>query len=121
MKIKRGDMVVVVSGDDKGSTPRQVEQVLDGGKKVVIEGVNLVYKHVRRGHPKSPQGGRLRMEKPIESSNVQYYCSTCGKGVKLGLRFKADGSKERFCRKCENTVGQVSPARPGHAGKGGKA
>jgi large subunit ribosomal protein L24 len=115
MKIKRGDMVVVIAGDDKGRTPRTVQQVLDGGKKVVVEGVNLVYKHVRRGHPKSPQGGRLRMEKPIQSSNVMFYCSTCEQGTKLALRYTADGAKERYCRKCGKTVGQVSPARPAYA------
>ncbi|SFH70368.1 50S ribosomal protein L24 [Planctomicrobium piriforme] len=117
MKIKRGDMVVVIAGDDKGDTPRVVQQVLAGGEKVVVDGVNLVYKHVKRGHPKSPQGGRLRMEKPIQSSNVMYYCSGCGRGVLLGLRFTADGGKERFCRKCKTTIGTVSPARKAHVGK----
>jgi len=111
MKIKRGDMVVVVAGDDKSETPRLVQAVLDGGSKVLVEGVNLVYKHVKRGHPKSPQGGRLRMEKPINSSNVMYYCSTCASGVKIGLRYQEDGSKERFCRKCDKTISQTSPAR----------
>lgn len=114
MKIKRDDMVVVVAGDDKSPVPRKVQQVLDGGRKVVVEGINLVYKHVRRGHPKSPQGGRLRMEKPIQSSNVMYYCSTCEQGTKLGLRYTDDGAKERFCRKCGKTVGQVSPPRPAY-------
>jgi len=111
MKIKRGDQVVVTTGDDKSDAPRLVQQVLAGGEKVVIEGVNLVYKHVKRGHPKSPQGGRLRMEKPIQSSNIMYYCSSCSQGVRLGLRKKEDGSKERFCRKCSTSVGIVSPAR----------
>lgn len=117
MRIKRGDMVVVIAGDDKSSTPRLVEQVVDGGRKVVVEGVNIVHRHVRRGHPKSPQGGRLRMEKPIQSSNVLFYCSHCTKGVKLGLRFTPAGEKERYCKKCSRTVGQVSPARPAHAEK----
>jgi large subunit ribosomal protein L24 len=117
MKIKRGDMVVVIAGDDKGDAPRVVEQVLEGGQKVVVEGVNLVYKHVRRGHPKSPQGGRLRMEKPIQSSNILYFCSACDSGVKLGLRYGEDGSKERFCRKCGKSAGQVSPARAAYAKK----
>ncbi|MEZ5943554.1 MAG: 50S ribosomal protein L24 [Planctomycetaceae bacterium] len=115
MKIKRGDMVVVVAGDDRSDIPKPVQQVLDGGEKVVVEGVNLVYKHVKRGHPKSPQGGRLRMEKAIQSSNVMYYCNTCNRGVKLGLRYTNDGAKERFCRKCSTTVGQVSPPRPPYA------
>ena len=117
MKIKRGDMVIVIAGDDKGDTPRLVEQVLDGGKKVVVEGVNLVHKHVRRGHPKSPQGGRLRMEKPIQSSNIMFFCDKCSSGVKLGLRYTDDGAKERFCKKCSRTVGQVSPARVAHAAR----
>jgi large subunit ribosomal protein L24 len=120
MKIKRGDMVVVISGDDKGDTPRLVQAVLDGGAKVLVDGVNLVYKHVKRGHPKSPQGGRLRMEKPISSSNVMFYCSTCNSGVKIGLRYLPDGSKERFCRKCDKTISKVSPPRPRHAQAAGK-
>lgn len=111
MKIKRGDLVVVTTGDDKQQTPKPVQQVLDGGRKVIIEGVNLVYKHVKRGHPKSPQGGRLRMEKPIQSSNIMFYCGTCNKGVKLGYRYNAAGEKERYCRKCSTSVGVVSPAR----------
>jgi len=117
MKIKRGDQVVVITGSDRSNSPRNVQQVLAGGEKVVVEGVNLVYKHVKRGHPKSPQGGRLRMEKPIKSSNIMYYCGTCSHGVRLGVRFKEDGSKERFCRKCSTSAGQVSPPRPAHAAK----
>ena len=83
MKIKRGDMVVVVAGDDRSDIPKLVQQVIDGGQKVVIEGVNLVYKHVKRGHPKSPQGGRLRMEKAIQSSNIQYFCSSCNSAARF--------------------------------------
>jgi large subunit ribosomal protein L24 len=115
MKIKKGDMVVVIAGEDRSAVPRVVQQVIDGGKKVVIEGVNLVYKHVKRGHPKSPQGGRLRMEKGISATNVMFFCPSCNRGVRLGLRYRPDGSKERFCRKCSKTVGQVSPPRPAHA------
>lgn len=115
MKIKKGDMVLVASGDDAGRTPHRVTQVLDGGKKVIIEGVNLVFKHVRRGHPKSPQGGRLRKEMPIDAAKVLYYCDACQKGVRLGLRYLDDGSKVRHCRKCQKVVGQVSPAKAGYA------
>ncbi len=117
MKIKRGDMVVVVAGDDRSDIPKLVQQVIDGGQKVVIEGVNLVYKHVKRGHPKSPQGGRLRMEKPIQSSNIQYFCSSCNSGVRLGVRYTTEGAKERFCRKCGKSAGQISPPRARYAGK----
>jgi len=115
MKIQRGDSVVVVAGDSADGTPRRVIQVLNQGKRVVVEGVNRVYKHVRRGHPKSPQGGRLNLEVPIDSSNVLFYCGSCNRGVRIGYRFADDGAKERFCRKCKTSISTVSPPRAGHA------
>ena len=117
MKIKKGDSVVVMAGDDKSPTPRRVIQVLENGNKVLIQGVNQVWKHVRRGHPKSPQGGRLHLEKPIMSSDVMYYCESCHAPTRLGLRYTSDGTKERFCRKCKKGVGTVSPAKSSYAGK----
>ncbi len=124
MKIRKGDMVVVTTGDDasvivptgdRRPTPRKVLQILAGGAKVVVDGVNRVYKHVKRGHPKSPQGGRLSLEMPIDSSKVMFYCEACGRGVRLGYRFKTDGAKERFCKSCDKAVGAVSPAKPRYA------
>jgi large subunit ribosomal protein L24 len=117
MKIKRGDQIVVINGEAKSTSPRRVSEVLSGGEKLVVEGVNLVFKHVKRGHPKSPQGGRLRKEMPIHSSKVMYYCEKCQRGVRLGYRFVEDGAKERFCRKCGAAAGTISPARGAHAKK----
>lgn len=117
MKIKRGDMVQVIAGDDAGDAPRKVLQVIDGGKKVLIEGVNRVYKHVKRGHPKSPQGGRLSLEMPIDISNVLLYCNACGRGVRVGFRYRPDGTKVRHCRKCQAELGVVSPAKPRYAAR----
>lgn len=117
MKIRRGDSVVITTGDDTSSTPHRVIQVVDQGKKVLVEGVNRVFKHVRRGHPKSPQGGRLQLEMPIDSSNVQYYCDSCNRGVKLGLRYTADGAKERYCKKCGTSAGEVGSPKERYAQK----
>ena len=86
MKIKRGDMVVVIGGDQASRTPHRVTQVLDGGKQLLVEGINRVFKHVKRGHPKSPQGGRLNLETPIDASKVMYFCGSCNKGVRVGFR-----------------------------------
>ena len=108
MKIRRGDSVVVIAGDDLGSSPHRVIQVLDGGKKLLVEGVNRVYKHVKRGHPKSPQGGRLQLEMPIDSSNCMLYCSSCNRAVRIGFRYMADGAKERHCKSCGDSLGAVS-------------
>ena len=55
MKIKRGDQVVVISGVHASDAPHRVTEVVDGGEKLLVEGVNLVFRHVKRGHPKSPQ------------------------------------------------------------------
>jgi large subunit ribosomal protein L24 len=117
-RIRKGDSVVVITPDDAVTTPRKVIQILDGGKKVVVEGVNKAFKHVRRGHPKSPQGGRLNLEMPIDSSNVMIYCDSCRKGVRVGFRITPDGTKERFCRKCKTSMGVVG--RPKTAKQGSK-
>ena len=117
MKIKKGDNVVVTTGDDKGPAARRVINVLDGGRKLVVEGVNRAFKHVRRGHPKSPQGGRLQVERPIDASNVRLHCPACNSPTRAGFRFTDDGAKERFCKKCGGALGTVSPARAGHAKK----
>lgn len=117
MNIKKGDMVVVTCGEDASTAPRKVISVVDKGRKVVVQGVNTVLKHVKRGHPKSPQGGRLQLEMPIQSSNVMYYCDSCNRGSRLGLRYTADGSKERFCRRCKKSVGIVSPPKARYAAR----
>lgn len=123
MRIRKGDLVKIIAGQTAAQTApkdqpaRRVVQVLDGGQKVVVEGVNMVYKHVKRGHPKSPQGGRLHLEMPISSSNVMFVCPSCSELTKLGMRYLPDGGKERFCKQCQASAGQISPARKAHAKK----
>ena len=117
MKIKQGDMVVVITGDDASAAPHKVVEVVPGGRQIVVEGVNRVYKHVKKGHPKSPQGGRLSIERPIDASNVKFYCSACRQGARVGLRYTSDGRKERFCKNCNASAGAVSPPRERYAKK----
>jgi large subunit ribosomal protein L24 len=109
MHIKANDTVEVITGDDKGEKKKVL--LIDREKgRVVVEGVNLVYKHVRRSQ-KNPQGGRLSKEMPIQISNVLLVCNRCGKGVRTGARVAKDGSKERFCKKCGTGLGQLAPAK----------
>lgn len=121
MKIRRGDMVEVVNGNgsrksaSKPVTARKVLHIVDDGKKIVVEGVNRVYKHVKKGHPKSPQGGRLSLEMPIDISNVLLYCDACSRGVRVGYRYRDDGSKVRFCRKCSKELSVMSGPNPKYA------
>lgn len=117
--IRRGDLVQVLIGDDAGKEPRKVLQVLRTKGKVLVEGVNRVYKHVKRGHPKSPQGGRLSREMPIDISNVALYCTACGRGVRMGVKYTDDGSKIRVCKRCGTSLGTVSPPNPKYASKSG--
>ena len=67
-RVRKGDLVAVVSGDDKGKRGR-VLRVLVDDHRVIVEGVNLVHKHLRRSQ-QNPQGGRVRREAPIHVSNV---------------------------------------------------
>lgn len=113
MRMRKGDMVVVITGDDAGSTPRRVLRVLDSGERILVEGVNRVYKHVKRGHPSSPQGGRLSRELPIASSNALIHCSQCNKGVRVGTRI-VENSRERYCKKCKGSLGTIGAPKTGN-------
>ena len=120
MYIRKDDQVEVIAGDDKG-TPSdrriaKVLRVLPARNKIVVEGVNRVYKHMRPSQ-KNPQGGRLSKEMPIDVSNVMIYCPSCKAGVRMGRRYGADGHKERYCKKCGNGLGALSKARPAYAKK----
>ena len=116
-KIQRGDSVVIITGDDAGTTPHQVLAVHEGGRKITVQGINRAYKHVRRGHPKSPQGGRLNLEVPIDVSNVQFYCGSCSSATRVGYRYTDDGAKERYCKSCNASAGRVSPPKAQYAKK----
>lgn len=117
MHVRKDDMVEVIAGDDaeKGRA-RRVLRTLPSVGKIVVEGVNRVYKHVKPNR-RNPQGGRLSKEMPINASNVLLYCPTCRRGVRLGKRYSADGAKERFCKKCSGGLGALSKARAKFAKK----
>ncbi len=113
MKIKKNDVVEVIAGDDRGVRGK-VLKIDHGAGKVVIEGVNRVYKHVRKSQ-RNPQGGRLSKEMPVRISNVQLVCVKCGAAARLGARYLDNGSKERFCKRCGAGNGELSPARARYA------
>lgn len=109
MRIKKDDTVLVRTGNSAGKQGR-VLTVDHQARKIVVEGVNKVYKHVRRSQ-KNPQGGRLSREMPIPVSKVMLVCSSCGSPTRVGLRRASDGGKERFCKKCDASLGEVSPPK----------
>ena len=110
MKIRKGDLVEVIAGDDSGTRGPVLSVDRDKGK-VIVEGVNRVYKHVRRGHPKSPQGGRLHLELAIDASNVMHVCPETNKPTRVGVRTAADGGKELYAKRSGARLRQVSPPK----------
>jgi large subunit ribosomal protein L24 len=73
-----------------------------------------VYKHLKPS-AKNRQGGRLSKEMPISASNVMLYCPTCGRGVRIGMRFSDAGQKQRYCKVCQASLGNVGPVKPNRA------
>jgi large subunit ribosomal protein L24 len=110
MLIHTGDLVQIRTGNAKGTRAKVLSVQPEDGK-ILVEGVNRVYKHMKRSQ-KNPQGGRLSREMPISVSNVLIVCTACGKATRIGLRVDADGSKVRFCKKCSAAISQIRPARP---------
>jgi large subunit ribosomal protein L24 len=105
----------VIAGDDRLTRARVMKVDRETGK-ALVEGVNRVKKHIRRSQ-KHPQGGRLEKEMPVQLSNLKFFCPSCSSGTRLGARFLKDGSKERFCKKCGASAGQIAPAKKAHATK----
>lgn len=102
-RIKKNDMAIVIAGNDSGKTGK-VLRLVSKGNKIVVEGVNLVHKHVRRSQ-QNPQGGRIQKEAPIDNSNVMPYCEKCERGVKVTFKIE-DGKKQRVCRSCSTPMAQ---------------
>jgi large subunit ribosomal protein L24 len=109
MWIKQNDIVAVITGEDRG-TQGKVLRLTPKTGKLVVEGVNRVYKHVRRSQ-KNPQGGRLSMEMPIPLSNVALVCQSCKRPARIGARMLSDGGKERYCKKCGAGIGLIAPPK----------
>ena len=100
---KKNDMVVVISGKDKGKTGK-VLKVLPEKNKVVVEKVNFIKEFIRRDQSRNVQGGVMEKEAPIHVSNLMLFCSECGRGIRMRKKTLEDGSKIRMCNKCESTI-----------------
>ncbi len=91
--VKKGDTVEIIAGEHKGTTGK-IMKVISGKNAVIVEGHNLVYKHVRPSQS-HPQGGRIRVEQPIHISNVLPVNPKSSKGTRVRFETKKDGSKSR--------------------------
>jgi large subunit ribosomal protein L24 len=100
-KIRTGDEVLVTSGRNKGQRGRVRQNLIDRDR-VVVENVNIVKKHLKRGRAR--QAGIVEMEAPLHVSKVMLICPNCGEASRVGVRPDANGKNERYCKKCEKTI-----------------
>ncbi len=100
-KIKKGDTVLIVKGKDKGKKGKVIK-VIPKEMRIVIEGLNLVKKHVK---PKRAEekGRIIEIPAPISWSNVRLICPSCSKPTKVGFRSEKN-KKVRYCKKCKNSI-----------------
>ena len=110
--IKSGDQVIVIAGADKGKTGR-VLRIITDKDRVVVEGINRVWKHVRPSQ-RNPQGGRIQKDAPIHISNVQPIDPTNGKGTRVRTEVR-DGVKHRISVKSGTDLGRIGAKAPAAA------
>lgn len=102
IKLKKGDTVVVLSGKDRGREGK-IKRVLTWENKVIVEGINVVKKHVK-AQGKDRPGGVLEIEKPLWVCKVALKCPNCGKATRIGWLLDKEGRKYRICRKCKGLI-----------------
>jgi large subunit ribosomal protein L24 len=113
MKIKSGDTVKVIRGVDRGHVGKVVS-VDHEKQRVLVEGANMVYKHVKPSQ-RNPQGGRLHKEMPLHASNVMALCPKTNAPTRIGIRYLKDGSKERYAKVSGEGMGMISPPKSSYA------
>ena len=109
MKIKKGDTIIVTTGKDKGRKGK-VDRVLPKDHTLIIQGINMVKRHMKKRDEKNP-GGIIDQVRPIDASKVALVCPSCGKPTRVGylvaknLPASKAGEKERICRRCKKRIG----------------
>ena len=97
--VKTGDKVVVINGKDRGKQGK-VLQVSPSEGKVIVEGVNIVSKHVKP-RKMGEAGGIIKAESALYADKVQLVCPKCGKPTRVGHMIDEKGNKVRVCKKCD--------------------
>ena len=103
MHVKKDDTVVLLTGNEKyrGKTGKVVEVSPKEGK-IIVEGINIVSKHVKPRKAGDPSG-IIKTEAAVYASKVQVVCPKCNKPTRVGTKIYADGKKDRVCKKCGET------------------
>lgn len=107
--IRKNDVVAVIAGNDRGKTGEVLDVDYSVGR-VVVQGVNRVYRHLKPSR-QHPQGGRIQKEMPINISNVLPVDPKTNQPTRVGFRITEDGSKQRYARKSGETLGTVKKTK----------
>lgn len=99
MKVRSSDQVRIIAGKDKGKSGK-VLGVLPKRNSVIVEGVNFVKRHTRKTQ-QDQKGGIVQKEAPLDISNLKIICPRCNKPTRVGTTTLSDGTKSRYCKKCE--------------------
>ncbi len=102
MKIKKGDTVLVLTGNYKGKKGK-VKEVITKDNKLVVEGINLRKMH-RKPRKTGDPGGILEKESSVSLSNIKFICPSCGKPTRVGFTFLEDKRKVRYCKSCNEII-----------------
>ena len=105
INLKKGDNVLVISGEDKGKKGKIVG-ILPKKMQAIVEGVNFVKKHTKPTQ-KVPQGGVVKQEGFIHASNVRLICNKCNKPTSIKREKIKEGKKVRVCKKCGEIIDKV--------------
>lgn len=101
-KIKKNDNVKILTGKDKGKTGK-VLAVFPEKERALVQGLNLVKKHMRRTK-EDQQGGVIQKESSISVSNLMVVCQKCSSPTRIGFSKLSDGTKIRICKKCKELI-----------------
>ena len=101
-KIRKGDIVQVTKGKDKGKKGKVIN-VYSERCRALVEGINLAKKHKRQSS-QDQKGGIISIEMPLSISNLMVFCKSCSKPSRLGVTILKDGTKSRFCKACKEAV-----------------
>lgn len=101
MKIKKGDKIKVMVGKDKGREG-VIERVYKKQNKVLIQGVNIYKKHIKKNE-QMPKGGVVELPRPLGVSKLAFLCPKCGKTTRLGYKLEKN-KKFRVCKKCKSKI-----------------
>ena len=101
-KIKRNDVVQVITGKDRDKKGK-ILHLFAGKKRAIVEGINLVKKHQRRTQ-QDQQGKIVQVPMAIHLSNLMLICKNCNRPRRTGFKILTDGTKSRICKKCKQPV-----------------